>query len=82
MNRIYIIFLQKKNEDENHLHLKLSDMHQNLKTLSKIYRQKLLSKDLYLVSEFSVPQIEYPLGGSGNKGSHLYFLLIVAIVLL
>ncbi len=32
--------------------------------------------------QFSVPQIEYPLGGSSKKGSHVYFLLIVAMVLL
>ncbi len=32
--------------------------------------------------EFSVPQIEYPLGGSSKKGSHVYFLLIVGMVLL
>ncbi len=32
--------------------------------------------------EFSVPQIEYPLGGSSKTGSHVYFLLIVAMVLL
>ncbi len=25
--------------------------------------------------QFSVPQIEYPLGGSSIKGSHVYFLL-------
>ncbi len=25
--------------------------------------------------KFSVPQIEYPLGGSCKKGSHVYFLL-------
>ncbi len=25
--------------------------------------------------EFSVPQIEYPLGGNSKKGSHVYFLL-------
>ncbi len=31
--------------------------------------------------EFSVPQIEYPLEGSSKKGSHVYFLLIVAMVL-
>ncbi len=35
-----------------------------------------------IVNEFSVPQIEYPLGGSSKKGSHIYFLLIVAMVLL
>ncbi len=29
--------------------------------------------------QFSVPQIEYPLGGSSKKGSQVYFLLIVAI---
>ncbi len=34
------------------------------------------------VSQFSVPQIEYPLGGSMIKGSHVYFLLIVAMILL
>ncbi len=26
-------------------------------------------------NQFSVPQIEYPLGGSCKKGSHVYFLL-------
>ncbi len=31
------------------------------------------------VIQLSVPQIEYPLGG---KGSHIYFLLIVTMVLL
>ncbi len=31
---------------------------------------------------FSVPQIEYPLGGGSKKGSHVYFLLIVTMVLL
>ncbi len=33
---------------------------------------------LYLIEQyiqFSVPQIEYPLGGSSKKGSHVYFLL-------
>ncbi len=33
-------------------------------------------------TQFSVPQIEYPLGGSNKKGSHVYFLLIVAMVIL
>ncbi len=32
--------------------------------------------------QFSVPQIEYPLEGSSKKCSHLFFLLIVAMVLL
>ncbi len=32
--------------------------------------------------QFSVPQIEYLLGGSSKKGSHVYFLLILAMVLL
>ncbi len=32
--------------------------------------------------EFLVPQIEYPLGGSSKKCSHVYFLLLVAMVLL
>ncbi len=35
-----------------------------------------------MLSQISVPQIEYPLGGSSNKGSHAYFMLIVAMVLL
>ncbi len=25
--------------------------------------------------QFSVPQVEYPLGGSSKKGSHVYLLL-------
>ncbi len=33
-------------------------------------------------TQFSVPQIEYPLGGNSKKGSHVYFLLRVAMVLL
>ncbi len=32
--------------------------------------------------QFSIPQIEYPLGGSSKKGSHVYFLLQVFWVLL
>ncbi len=32
--------------------------------------------------QFSVPQIEYPLGDSNTKGSHVYFLLVFAMVLL
>ncbi len=32
--------------------------------------------------QFSVSQIEYPLGGSSKKGSHVYFLLIVVMLLL
>ncbi len=31
---------------------------------------------------FSVPQIEHPLGCCSKKGSHVYFLLIIAMVLL
>ncbi len=31
--------------------------------------------------KFSVSQIKYPLGGSSKKGSHVQFLLIVAMVL-
>ncbi len=37
---------------------------------------------LTCLGQFSVPQIEYPLGGSSKKGSHVYFLFIVAMVLL
>ncbi len=36
----------------------------------------------YQTGQFSVPQIEYALGGSSKKGSHAYFLLNVAMVLL
>ncbi len=32
--------------------------------------------------QFSLPQREYSLGGSSKRGSHVYFLLIVAMVLL
>ncbi len=32
--------------------------------------------------KFSIPQIEYKLGDSSKKGSHVCFLLIVAMVLL
>ncbi len=32
--------------------------------------------------QFSVPQIEYPLGGSTKKGSNVYFLLQVFWVIL
>ncbi len=35
-----------------------------------------------LLSEFWVPQIGYPLGDSSKKCSQVYFLLIVAMVLL
>ncbi len=34
------------------------------------------------ITQFSVPRIEYSLGGSIKKDSHVYFLLIVAMVLL
>ncbi len=34
------------------------------------------------VTEFAVPQIEYPLGGISKKCSHVYFLLIITMVLL
>ncbi len=40
----------------------------------------LLSKDLTI--QFSVPQIEYPLGGSSKNSSHVYFLLQVFWVIL
>ncbi len=40
-----------------------------------------LNKLGILCCQFSVPQIEYPLGGS-KKGSDVYFLLIVAMVVL
>ncbi len=33
-----------------------------------------------LYVEFSVPQIEYPLGGTSKKGSHVYFLLQVLLL--
>ncbi len=40
------------------------------------------SVSYYKGCQFSVSQIEYLLGGSSKKGSHIYFLLIVAMVLL
>ncbi len=36
----------------------------------------------YSYIQFSIPQIEYPLGCSSKTGSHVYFLLIFAMVLL
>ncbi len=36
----------------------------------------------YNNNQFLVPPIEYALGDSSQKGSHAYFLLTVAIVLL
>ncbi len=33
-------------------------------------------------NQFSVPQIEYPLGGSSKKGSHVYFLIVAMVLLL
>ncbi len=33
------------------------------------------NKCVWMLWEFSVPQIEYPLGGSSNKGNHVYFFL-------
>ncbi len=35
-----------------------------------------------LLNQFSVPQIEYPIGGSSKKGSHVYFRLQVFWVVL
>ncbi len=34
-----------------------------------------------LQSQYTGPQIEYKLGGTSKKSSHVYFLLIVAMVL-
>ncbi len=34
------------------------------------------------INQFSVPQIEYPLGGSSKTGSHVYFLLHIFLVIL
>ncbi len=39
----------------------------------------LLSLKIKYWIEFSVTQIEYPLGDSSKKGNHVYFLLIVAM---
>ncbi len=36
----------------------------------------------YTIQQFSVPWIEYPIGGSSKKGSHVYFLLQVFWVIL
>ncbi len=50
-------------------------------------RPILLCGTMEIISELfniqlSVPQIEYPLGGSSKKGSHVYFLLQVFWVIL
>ncbi len=47
-----------------------------------VFMWKLVRKMGDKGQEFSLPQVEYPLGGSSKKGSHVYFLLIVAMVLL
>ncbi len=48
-----------------------------------VYAQDRKVANLFdLLLEFSVPQIEYTPGGSSKKGSHVYFLLIVAMALL
>ncbi len=47
----------------------------------KIWWKK-VAKCQSIVGQFSVHEIEYPLGGSSKNGSHIYFLLIVAMVLL
>ncbi len=47
--------------------------HENTQKLLKIDRAH---------NQFLVPQIEYPLGGSSKKGSHVYFLLQVFWVIL
>ncbi len=39
-------------------------------------------KLVHQYQQFSVPQIEYTLGGTSKMGSHVYFLLMVAMVLL
>ncbi len=41
-----------------------------------------ISYFIFEILQFSLSQIEYPLGGSSKKGSHVYFLLIVAMILL
>ncbi len=49
------------------------------------WRKKMYKRYLDFITEkeqFSVLQIEYPQGGGSKKGSHVYFLLIVAMVLL
>ncbi len=48
-------------------------------TLLVVCIQKSVIK-VYLCLPFSVPQIEYLLGGSSKKGRHVYFLLKVAMV--
>ncbi len=46
------------------------------------YCDALIMEDHLCKKQVSVPQTEYTLGGSNKKGSHVYFLLIVAMVLL
>ncbi len=46
------------------------------------YGSQLLPHFDVKIQEFSVPQIKYTLGGTCKMGSNVYFLLIVAMVLL
>ncbi len=45
-------------------------------------KHPLILPHLVFYPKFSVPQIEYPLGGSSKKGSHVYLLLQVFWVIL
>ncbi len=55
-------------------------------TVGKLLKSSSLPQPLCYVpgisGQFSVPQIEYPLGGSSQKCSHVYFLLQVFWVIL
>ncbi len=50
--------------------------------LDWIMQQTTIMYMFLFLQQFSVPQIQYPPGGSSRKVSHVYFLLIVAMVLL
>ncbi len=61
----------------------LSSKHKFIKSGS-VVSEIIVSKCLKLSNkyQFSIPRIEYPLGGSSKKGSHVYFLLQVLWVII
>ncbi len=60
------------------------DMEVLLKSIHSPTESLMASRNSMAVTmhQFSVPQIEYPLGGSSKTGSHVYFLLQVFWVVL
>ncbi len=60
--------------------LAATEFKRDLSWTSKTLATQIIRADLQM--QFSVPQIEYPIGGSTKNGSHVYFLLQVFCVIL